>query len=537
MGVILWVKDPDGIRVLTHQYTDKVTGTNDWTQLSVTVNDSSYDVSNFNGIFYIERMRDSGEIWVDEAVCVQSGDTVLLAGEYKINYEYDNRSNRNLSLIELPDGTKEEQIYRYDNINRLKRTVYQDSGGPPSLKYEYTYDQVGNRTYKVETDFDSPDTSQYTYNYNTNNNRLTSINETGETYTYNDRGDLLTATGGYTFSYDREGRLEEIVEATGGDTNKFTFSYTSEGRRFRKIFSTDTSGVIEADTTYYVYDGMFAVAELNGSLDLQSKYVYTNGMLVGRIDSSGDFYQYFHDGLGSIVMIVDSTGQYQNLYTYDDFGDFRKNTENVSNSYYYTGQERDENPSGLYNLRARYYAAGIGRFTQEDPYYSVSGTGGSSSCCGSFSGVTRILVEDPRYINFYVYSLNSPMNYSDITGLSPDGVWNPCEAWDECLEGVGKKYDTRFRLSSQLLHDCIDKIDFCKPPESVDQKIDKCFADFERRTDYARKRARLGNVRCDNKYGWQCLIYDIFDWWQFFGRMRVAPPIIPEFGPKDKYKT
>jgi hypothetical protein len=115
----------------------------------------------------------------------------------------------------------------------------------------------------------------------------------------NDRGDLLTATGGYTFSYDREGRLEEIIEAVAGDTNKFTFSYTSEGRRFRKIFSTDTSGIMQADTTYYVYDGMFAVAELNGHLDLKSKYVYTNGMLVGRIDADDELFQYFHDGLGS----------------------------------------------------------------------------------------------------------------------------------------------------------------------------------------------------------------------------------------------
>ena len=141
----------------------------------------------------------------------------------------------------------------------------------------------------METDFDSPDTSQYTYNYDMDNNQLLSINETGETFTYNDRGDLLTATGGYTFNYDREGRLEEIIEANGADTNKFEFSYTSEGRRFRKIHLVNTGGVVKADTTYYVYDGMFAVAELNGSLDLKSKYMYTNGMLVGRIDANGEF--------------------------------------------------------------------------------------------------------------------------------------------------------------------------------------------------------------------------------------------------------
>jgi len=220
---------PDSIRVLAHQYSEKLTGTNNWTQLTVTIDDSSYDVNDFKGIFYIERIRGNGEIWVDEAVCQQSGDSSQVAAEYNITYEYDNRANRNHSLIQLPDGTKEEQIYRYDNLNRLKNTTFQEPGGPPSLTYKYNYDAVGNRTEKVETDYDNPDTSEYTYNYDTENNQLLSITELGETYTYNNRGDLITATGGYTFEYDREGRLEEIIEAVAGDTNKFTFSYTSEG--------------------------------------------------------------------------------------------------------------------------------------------------------------------------------------------------------------------------------------------------------------------------------------------------------------------
>jgi RHS repeat-associated protein len=257
-------------------------------------------------------------------------------------------------------------------------------------------------------------------------------------------------------------------------------------------------------------------------------------MLAGSIIEYDELYQYFHDGLGSITMICDSTGEYQNLYVYDDFGNFRMMEEagSVPNHYYYTGQERDESPSGLYNLRARYYAAGIGRFTQEDPYYSFSGMGGSSSCYGCLLGVTRVLVDDPRYVNFYTYSLNSPMNYSDITGLSPDGYWNPCEAWDECLEGVGTRLDTRLEQISKSLHDCIESIDFCKNPE----KLDKCLADFRRSWDDAYKAADLGARRCNKKYGWQCTIYDILDWWPFWGRMRIQLPIIQP-RPIDKYST
>jgi len=141
-------------------------------------------------------------------------------------------------------------------------------------------------------------------------------------------------------------------------------------------------------------------------------------MLVGKITSDDELYQYFHDGLGSITMICDSTGSYQNLYTYDDFGDFRKKDESVSNSYCYTGQERDEEPSGLYNLRARYYAVGLGRFTQEDPMLNVSSgsSGGCSGCSGgSFLGFSAGF---PQKANAYVYVGNNSANYIDPLGLS-----------------------------------------------------------------------------------------------------------------------
>ncbi len=408
VGVILWADYTDSIRVLAHGYSDKITGTNDWEKVTVTIDDEGFDENDLKGIFYIERFRGDGEVWVDD-ITLQKGDFEQNA---KITYEYDGRANRDYASIKLPDGTEEEYVYKYDNINRLKSTKFRESGD--SLKYGYTYDAVGNRTEKEETDYSIPETNEYTYNYNTNNNRLTGITELGESYTYNNRGDLITATGGYTFSYDREGRLEEIIEASGADTNKFSFSYTSEGRRFRKIFSTDTSGVMEADTTYYVYDGMFAVAELDGHLDLKSKYVYTNGMLVGKIDENDELFQYSHDGLGSIIMISDTTGSYKNLYAYDDFGNFRKKTESISNSYYYTGQERDEEPSGLYNLRARYYAPGIGRFTQEDPISDIKNEFTSGSNCTENIFTVSY---DPQDMNRYSYVENDPINMVDPLGL------------------------------------------------------------------------------------------------------------------------
>jgi RHS repeat-associated protein len=199
-------------------------------------------------------------------------------------------------------------------------------------------------------------------------------------------------------------------------------------------------------------------------------------MLVGRIDSSGEFYQYFHDGLGSVTMICDSTGSYANLYTYDDFGDFRKNQEEIPNHYCYTGQERDEEPSGLYNLRARYYAAGIGRFTQEDPiwqnivkrellpfweYDYIYGSCTSAGSCGSCNKPIA-----PQDNNPYVYCVGNPINMVDPSGL----WWFPWTNWcgsnysggiRKHLKDFTDKDRKKAKEPNSLLDYCCYQHDYC----------------------------------------------------------------------------
>jgi RHS repeat-associated protein len=265
----------------------------------------------------------------------------------------------------------------------------------------------------------------------------------------------------------------------------------------------DSSGVIEVDTTYYIYDGMNVVAELDGHLDLKSRYIYANGMLVGRINDDEELYQYFHDGLGSITMICDSTGEYQNLYVYDDFGNFRMMEEagSVPNHYYYTGQERDESPSGLYNLRARYYAAGIGRFTQEDPVLEsgTSSSGCSRSSCNSQMSNQKLAMRFifPQELNPYTYVSNDPINFVDITGVdrydmckNQEGIaYNLCRNMVDFICGLIPKACCRFDAIS-CLADLLDseaeaeimfneylKSEFKCIPK--DEKLLRCFMDYE----------------------------------------------------------
>jgi len=179
-------------------------------------------------------------------------------------------------------------------------------------------------------------------------------------------------------------------------------------------------------------------------------------MLVGKITSDNELYQYFHDGLGSITMIVDSSGSYQNLYTYDDFGDFRKKDESVNNSYCYTGQERDEAPSGLYNLRARYYAAGMGRFTQEDPMFGMKNI--SSSCHSS--SLSPLVFDEPQLINPYLYVTNNPIIWIDVTGLVrivvPGMGFSFCTQFRECVDNAVENKNKAIGNANTLKNNCIE---------------------------------------------------------------------------------
>jgi len=103
------------------------------------------------------------------------------------------------------------------------------------------------------------------------------------------------------------------------------------------------------------------------------------------------------DALGSPVALGDSTGTLQTQYTYEPFGSATQTGQANTNSYKYTGREDDG--TGLYYYRARYYHPRLQRFISEDP---IGFKGGD--------------------INIYGYAQNDPMNGIDPLGLETGAV-------------------------------------------------------------------------------------------------------------------
>ncbi len=98
------------------------------------------------------------------------------------------------------------------------------------------------------------------------------------------------------------------------------------------------------------------------------------------------------DALGSTIALTDSSGMVQTEHTFEPFGKTTATGASNTNSFQYTGRENDS--TGMYYYRARYYNPGLQRFISEDPIRLFGGD-----------------------FNFYVYVRNNPLFYSDPWGL------------------------------------------------------------------------------------------------------------------------
>jgi RHS repeat-associated protein len=204
------------------------------------------------------------------------------------------------------------------------------------------------------------------------------------TLTYDEAGNL-TGDGANTYTWNARNQLTGISGSVSA-----SFQYDAFGRRISKT--------INSSTTSYVYDGVDAVQEQAGGIVVANMLVGGVDEVLTRTDSAGE-HHLLSDGLGSTLALTDSIGTAQTQYTYDPFGSSSQSGATSGNPSQYTGRENDE--TGFYYYRARYYSPALQRFISEDPL-------------GFASGET----------NFYGYVGNNPANKVDPSGLDDaDREW------------------------------------------------------------------------------------------------------------------
>jgi RHS repeat-associated protein len=151
--------------------------------------------------------------------------------------------------------------------------------------------------------------------------------------------------------------------------------------------------------TDFLYDGVNPVQELSGiSVIANMLSGLRTDEYFTRTDARGT-HTLLTDALGSTLVLTDKAGTVSSAYTYELYGRTITTGTAHPNSFQYTGRENDG--TGLYYYRARYYLPSIQRFISEDPL--------------GFLG---------RDINLYGYVISDPINFIDPIGLKTTIVVN-----------------------------------------------------------------------------------------------------------------
>ena len=317
--------------------------------------------------------------------------SMTVAGQPAVNYTYDS-ANR---LTQIAQGTTTVSFV-YDSVSRL--TSISRSNG---IVVEYGYDQAANLT-SIIYKKDATVLGDLTYEYDSVG-KLTRMGgsfarsglpQTLASTTYNE-ANQLTQRAGANLSYDNNGNLisdgtntyswnarnQLVAMSEPGLTA--SFQYDASGRRINKT----VNGV----STSYLYDGANAVQELSGANPTANMLNGGLDKVLTRTDGS-DTRTPLTDGRGSTLALADDIGTLQTQYTYDAFGNTTTTGATSTNPSKYTG--RDDDGTGLYYYRARYYSPSLQRFISEDP----AGFGGGD-------------------VNLYSYVGNDPVNFVDPSGL------------------------------------------------------------------------------------------------------------------------
>jgi RHS repeat-associated protein len=322
--------------------------------------------------------------------------TMTVAGQQAVSYSYDN-ANRLATLTQgtsvvsftFDDADRRTSItypngivasYGYDNANQLTSLTY-TSGGTTLGTLAYTYDQAGRRSGISGTW------------------ARTGVPQSLASATY-DAANHIVTSGGLTYSYDLNGNLvsdgtntyawnarDQLTSISGGLSAQFW--YDGAARRRKKTVS--------GSTTRFLYDQWSLVQELSsgGSATANLLTGLATDETFTRTTTSGAE-TLLADALGSTVALASASATIQTTYTYESFGATAVSGTSSTNALQFTGRENDG--TGVYFLRERYYSPTQQRFVSEDPIRFAGGG-----------------------FNVRAYAANTPTRYTDPFGLKPRG--------------------------------------------------------------------------------------------------------------------
>ncbi|WP_167384874.1 RHS repeat-associated core domain-containing protein [Amycolatopsis tolypomycina] len=323
------------------------------------------------------------------------------------------------SIANTPlDQAADTQCFRYDYLQRLTEAWTPASepcstdpatgglGGPARYWQSFTYDKSGNRTTDTQHNATGDVIRRYTYAAPGTPkphilNSVTSSGSAGTSqYTYDQVGNTKTrpgATAQQMLDWDTESRLSTVTEGS----SQTSFLYDADGGR---LIRRDPTG-----TTLYLGDQEVRVDKQSGTAKTTRYYSHGGAMVAVRTGGKLSWLAGDHQGTTQIaISVTDDTAEpkvQQRRQT--PFGSPRGMSGELPGERGFVGGTIDQ-ATGLTHLGARDYDADLGRFVSLD------------------------LITDffsPQQINGYSYANNSPITFSDPSGLRPEDKPGYCVGW------------------------------------------------------------------------------------------------------------
>ena len=231
------------------------------------------------------------------------------------------------------------------------------------------------------------------------------------------RVDKRTVAGRvYEYEHDARGQLSSCTD-NQDSSNNAQYAYDHMARRIKMTIG---------DSVYrFVYDGNDVAVEFcdeDGDSDVDRTRVYwlmpELDQRIGFVDvlaGETNIYYYLCDQVGSVIQVIDESGDVVNQYVYDAYGnvswDSTNTFEGVENRYLFQGREWDANRQEYY-FRYRTYIPEWGSFAGPD------------------MNLSRGILGERHGVMSYVAFGNNPLDVRDPMGLQ------------DVLVAIGPSYGT-----------------------------------------------------------------------------------------------
>ncbi|ACU98272.1 RHS repeat-associated core domain-containing protein [Saccharomonospora viridis] len=334
------------------------------------------------------------------------------------HYSYDPAGNITRIANAPKDGPQDVQCFAYDYLRRLTsaHTPASDDcqaepavtglGGVAPYWVEFAYDESGNRLSEVwhEVEGDTTRTYEYPSAGQAQPHTLTAVTQVGPGGTSRDE-----------FAYDAVGNT--VSRTVSGDTQLLEWNAESRVERVEYADGSQSSYVYDADgnrlltkdpkRTVLFLPGMELTLDVESGEVTAKRFYEHAGTTVAVRSSVGGLTMLFGDHQGTATESIESEPELSVSRRYfTPFGAPRgERPESWPTDHGFVGGTRDV--SGLTHLGAREYDPTLGRFISVDPIMDLT---------------------DPQQMHGYAYSNNSPVTFSDPSGLlmgaacGPDGI-------------------------------------------------------------------------------------------------------------------